>query len=271
MKPTPLSLLAALVLAASVARAEVPAKRAQRPAPADWAALAKLPDWSGVWVPDIQDQVRQVRGNPAPWTPEAGRRIAFLQAEEAAGRPRGLFTDCLPEGMPSWMLISHNALEVLFTPGRVTLLGESDGNRLRRIYTDGRGHPSDPDPSFHGDSVGRWEGDALVVDTVAVLPEALLALGEAVGVPNNGNLHVTERIRLIAPDVLADDLTITAPHVLTTPWKTTRLFRRSHGPGGDIVEGVCRQGDFAEGKDKDGAAVFVPLRQKDGNALPDAP
>ena len=64
-------------------------------------------------------------------------------AEEKAGRPPPIFVNCLPEAMPSWMLVTHNAMEILFTPGRVTMLGESDGNRLRRIYTDGRGHPND--------------------------------------------------------------------------------------------------------------------------------
>jgi hypothetical protein len=244
--------------------------RAQ-PAAGDWAALAKLPDWSGVWIPDRADQDAQENGNPPPWTPAAAAEIAALRAQEQAGQPRGLFTDCLPEGMPSWMLISHNAMEILFTPGRVTLLGESDGNRLRRIYTDGRAHPADPDPSFHGHSIGRWEGQTLMVDTVAVLPEALLAINEAVGIPTNGDLHVTERLHLASPDVLADDLTITAPHILTAPWKTTRLFKRQRGPLADITEGVCRQGDFSESKDKDGNAVFVPVRQQDGNALPPKP
>jgi hypothetical protein len=236
----------------------------------DWTAIAKLPDWSGAWVPDIPDQARQVRGNPAPWTPAAAKQIAFLQSEEQAGRPKGLFTDCLPEAMPSWMLITHNPLEVLYTPGRVTLLGESDSNRLRRIWTDGRGHPADPDPTFHGDSIGHWEGDTLVVDTVAILPEALIAISEAVGVPNNGDEHVVERIHLTAPDILADDLTITAPHVFTAPWKTTRLYKRFRGVGADFVEGVCRQGDFTESKDAQGNAVFVPVNQKDGNLLPPA-
>lgn len=239
-----------------------------QPKATEWTALAKLPDWSGAWVPDVQDQNAQVHGNPAPWTPAAAKQIAFLEAEEQAGRPRGLFTNCLPEGMPSWMLITHNPFEVLFTPGRVTILGESDSDRLRRIYTDGRGHPADPDPTFHGHSIGHWEGATLVVDTVGILPEVLIAVGEAVGIPNNGDVHVVERIHLTKPDVLADDLTITAPHVFTAPWKTTRLYTRVRGVGADFVEGVCRQGDFSEGKDKDGNAVWVLQNQRDGNTLP---
>jgi hypothetical protein len=83
-------------------------------------------------------QEAQVRTNSPPWTPKVSAQIIQMFAEEKAGHPRPLFVECLPEGMPSWMLITHNALEFLFTPGRVTVLGESDGNRLRRIYTDGR-------------------------------------------------------------------------------------------------------------------------------------
>ena len=237
------------------------------PTAGDWAALAKLPDWSGVWTPGISDQVRRIKADPVPWKPEVAAQVKALEAEEAAGRPKGLFVDCLPEAMPSWMLISHNAMEILFTPGRVTLLGESDGNRLRRIYTDGRGHPPDPDPTFHGHSIGHWEGQTLVVDTVGVLPETYLAVSEAVGIPNDGDLHVIERIHLAAPDVLHDELEIIAPRILTRPWKTTRFFYRQRARKYDIVEGVCLQGFFAERKDAHGNAAFVPLPHVDGNPV----
>jgi hypothetical protein len=230
-------------------------------------AQTKLPDWSGIWIPDVAGQSREEAVNVPPWTPRAAARIARQTADMNAGRPWGLFADCLPEGMPAWMLISHNAMEILFTPGRVTLLGESDGNRLRRIYTDGRSHPKDPDPSFHGDSVGHWDGDTLVVDTVAILPEALLAVSEAHGVPNGGDMHIVERLHVGGGDILFDDLEITAPHILTRPWTTTRRFQRQRGPTAEIEEGVCRQGDFTESKDADGFAVFSPLKNEGGNPV----
>lgn len=229
-------------------------------------AQASLPGWSGTWIPDIAGQNREERVNMPPWNPRAAARIAKQTADQEAGRPWPLFADCLPEGMPAWMLVSHNAMEILFTPGRVTLLGESDGNRLRRIHTDGRGHPKDPDPSFHGDSVGHWDGDTLVVDTIAVMPEALLAISEARGVPNDGDMHIVERLHA-AGDVLTDDLTITAPHILTRPWTTTRRFTRQRGPNAEIEEGVCRQGDFIESKDADGFSVFAPLKSEGGNPI----
>lgn len=239
------------------------------PKAADWAALARLPDWSGVWTPNISDQAARITSDPIPWNEAAAAQIARLEAAEQAGNPKGLFVNCLPEAMPSWMLITHNALEFLFTPGRVTILGEVDGNRLRRIYTDGRPHPADPDPTFHGHSIGHWEGKTLVVDTVAVLPETYIAPSEAVGLPNNGDMHIVERIHLTGPDTLRDDLEITAPHVLTRTWKTSRILFRQRARKYDIVEGVCLQGNYSEGVDSDGNAVFVPAEQTEGgNTLP---
>src|SRR5262249_1216184 len=105
------------------------------PAAKDWADLARLPDWSGVWNPKITDQDSQVHPNRPAWKPQYAAAIKHQLTEEKAGRPTPIVVNCLPQGMPAWMLISHNAMEILFTPGRVTILGESDGNRLRRIYT----------------------------------------------------------------------------------------------------------------------------------------
>ena len=137
------------------------------------------------------------------------------------------------------------------------MLGEGDGNRLRRIYTDGRAHPEDPDLSFHGHSIAHWEGETLVIDTVGIAPQAYIAISEAAGIPNNGDMHIVERIHLIKPDVMADDMEITAPKILTTTWKTTRLFRRYPERHYEITEGECQQEDLVPGKDKYGNDIFV--------------
>jgi hypothetical protein len=266
------SIRTALIAAAlACARLATPAadaadKDAVNPPPSaqDWHALSLLPDWSGVWTPVISDQVAQEKSNRPPWNAKIAKQIDHMYAEEAAGRPFPIIDHCFPTGMPSWMLITHNAFEVLFTPGRVTLLGEGDGNRLRRIYTDGRAHPADPDPSFHGHSIGHWEKDTLVVDTTALLPQAYLAVNEAVGVPNNGDMHIVERLHLQGPDTLADDLTITADKVLTKPWSTTRKYYRQRAQKFDIVEGVCEQGTYTDAVDKNGNAIFAPVKFHNG-------
>ncbi|WP_407157984.1 hypothetical protein [Bradyrhizobium sp. STM 3557] len=227
------------------------------------AALANPPDLSGVWLPDIRDQKRQETANMPPWKPEIVPQVQHLISEEKAGRPFLVLSHCLPHGMPSWMLMTHNAFELLTTPGRITMLGEVDGNRMRRIYLDGRQHPEDPDLTLFGHSVGHWEGDTLVVDTTAIVPQAFIAISEAVGIPNDGDMHVIERLHLTAPSELHDDLEITAPKVLSSTWKTTRIFRRYPDRHYEITEGECVQEGLTPGKDKNGHDIFVPNAQQD--------
>jgi hypothetical protein len=266
-----------LLLAASLCLSTSPvgalmAQDAERhvlnPAPTrrDWAALAKLPDWSGTWAPAPDDRAFPLGRNEPQWLPDVAKQVQQLKDDDAAGMPRNVYVNCLPEGMPSFPLMTVNALEFLFTPGRVTILGEFDGNRLRRIYTDGREHPSDPDLTFNGHSIGHWDGVTLVVDTVAILPEVYLPLGQAVAFPNNGDMHITERIHLVSVDRLIDELVVNAPHVLAQPWKISRSFVRGRERRFDILEASCRQGDFYEAKDDNGNSVFLPINHEEGGA-----
>jgi hypothetical protein len=238
------------------------------PTLADWTALAKLPDWSGTWNPDQRQQVQEITKNPTPWTPKAAAMIELQAAHAKAGHPDNLFINCLPEGMPSWMMIQHDSFEALFTPGRVTLLGESDGNRLRRIWTDGRKHSEDPDDTFFGESIGHWEGDTLVVDTIGVKPEAFIAPGEDSGVPNNGDMHIVERIHIVKPDTISDDMVITAPHVLTAPWSTQRIYYRQRAHKFDMVEGECLEDIYTPDVDKDGNHIFVERKLDQAIPIP---
>ena len=268
------AMLAMAVLVLCAPASAQPAAPAVSPAltAQDWAQVARLPELNGLWLPDPLDKAF-LSGPAGPaWTPRAAAEVAKMQAEDAAGRPRNIFINCLPEGMPSYLIMTLNALEILTTPGRVTWLGEFDPNRMRRIYTDGRGHPEDPDLTFNGHSVGRWEGEVLVVDTVALLPQVYLPLGQSVGVPNNGGMHLVERIRLTGPDTLQDELVIDAPKVLTAPWRVVRTFHRTRRRSDHIVEASCRRGDFTEAVDADGDAVFAAVAKDDGGALfADAP
>jgi len=237
--------------------------RQDRPA---WSALGRLPDWGGLWVPDRSDPKHAFgKGDPV-WTPAAAKQIEALTAADKAGKPVNIYVNCLPEGMPSFVIMTLNATEFLFTPGRVTILGEFDGNRLRRIYTDGRKHPADPDPTFNGHSIGHWEGETLVVDTIGILPQTFLPTGQAVALPNNGDMHIAERIHLLDPNTLSFELTVTAPHVLAAPWKISRSFKRQADRSAEIVEASCRQGDFLEKTDENGNAIFVPIPHQEGGA-----
>src|SRR6201996_8313460 len=110
-----LFILAAVLSAAVPAHAAEPAKKSvfnPPPTAQDWADLAKLPDWSGVWNPKITDQDRQARTNPPPWNEKVAKEAEKMWADEKAGRPKLIFYGCFPEAHPSWMLVTHNAMEI---------------------------------------------------------------------------------------------------------------------------------------------------------------
>lgn len=115
-------------------------------------------------------------------------------------------------------------IEFLFTPQRVTMLLEQ-GPTIRRIFTDGRGHSSDPDLSYAGESIGHWEGDTLVVDTTGITPKALLAPG----FNSSGQMHIVERIALADRTHLRIDTVVEDPVLLRAPWRYSRIYERSDG------------------------------------------
>jgi hypothetical protein len=125
-------------------------------------------------------------------------------------------------------------MEFLLTPGKVTIVIEAY-TQVRHIYTDGRKLPGDPDPRFHGTSVGRWEGDALVVETVGFSPLTQMARG----VPHGSNMKIVERFRLADPDTMTIETTITDPEVLTAPYTTNNTLRRHRD--WTIAEYICEE------------------------------
>ena len=273
-RTTPRPLLAALWLALaapSLAQAAGPAPNAAepvnpKPTRADWIAIADQPDLSGVWTPGPLDKYPPGNTTEPKWLPAIKPIYERLKQLDAEGKPQNIWVDCLPEGLPSSWTQTLNSLEFLPTPGRITILGELDGNRQRRVWIDGRPHPADPDPSFSGHSIGHWEGQTLVIDTIAFLPQVYISTAQGVGIPNNGDMHVVERITLTGPDSARVDLVVDAPHVLAEPWKASRTLIRHRERSFDLAESSCRQGDFLEGRDKDGLAIWVPLPKDDGGA-----
>jgi hypothetical protein len=125
-------------------------------------------------------------------------------------------------------------MEFLLTPGQVTILIEAY-NQIRHIYTDGRKLPEDPDPTFHGTSVGRWDGDTLVVDTVGFSPSTQIANG----VPHGDKMRILERFRLADPDTMTIETTVTDPDALTIPYTTSRTLRRHRD--WTLAEYICEE------------------------------
>ncbi len=110
-------------------------------------------------------------------------------------------------------------IQILETPGQVTMLNEQLTN-YRAIYLDAK-HETDPDPTFFGDSIGHWEGDTLVVDTIGLTTRTTL---DQPGMPHSEDLHVIERYRRTGDKTLELKVTIDDPKVFTVPWTTVTHF-----------------------------------------------
>ncbi|MET0282169.1 MAG: hypothetical protein ABW278_13755 [Steroidobacteraceae bacterium] len=220
--------------------AELPARSAAAFPQGRYAALDQLPDWGGVWVLN--------RGRPAgaaaPEQPRLkGEYLARYQAwQQQARANNGVAlkenSNCLPPGMPRMMGTGQYPIEFLFTPGRVTMQHEA-WMQTRAIFTDGRGHPADLEAGFFGHSVGHWEGDALVVDTVGIKTVTELETG----MRHSDKLRVAERIRLAPgdPDTLVVETTLTDPEALEAPYRRIYTFKRERD--WNLMEFVCAEND----------------------------
>ena len=219
-----------------------------------YAELERLPDWSGVWNPDwsllFSGGGRQAPAQPK-LTPEAQAQLdAFRKRQQEQGVDQTAQIRCIPPGMPAIMRQPY-PVEFIFSPGRVTMFAETY-SQARRIYTDGRALPEDPDFLFNGTSVGKWEGDTLVVDTVGFSP----LVGYIAGVPHGEKMHIRERIWLEKPDVLRVETTITDPGVLTEPYVQQLAYKKE--PTWEIREYVCEENNRLSA-DEGGANIDIEL------------
>jgi hypothetical protein len=173
------------------------------------------PDLSGIWEgPFVQDMSKNVRNQqgagPLPYTEWARARMAD-QVD--------LSVHCMPTGYTR----TTNApfpIEIVQRPDRVVFLYEMNNN-FHIIFTDGRGHPKDLEPTWAGHSIGKWEGDTLVVDTVGFNGRSQL---DTEGNPHSDALHVVEHFTRTDATHLAYDVTIEDPKAYTRPWKNVRTF-----------------------------------------------
>jgi hypothetical protein len=217
----------------------------------EYAKLASLPDWQGVWEP-LLFAAPGAAGGPKPpqLTPAYAPEYAAFQ-EKNRTTPGINFvssvSNCVPPGLPVIMQQPF-PIEFLFTPGRVSIITESY-SMVRRVYTDGSPLPPEPDPSFMGTSVGRWEGDTLLIDTVGLLPETSPLTGVT---GHSEKMRVSERIRLTEPDVLEITTTVDDPAVFVEPYTSIARYKRHRD--WKIMEYVCAQNnhDFLDEQGKPG-------------------
>jgi len=146
--------------------------------------------------------------------------------------------NCLPPGMPAMMGMAYG-MEIMQTDDKITFFSEHQ-DALRRVYLDGR-EPTEAvlaDATYAGYSTGRWEGDTLVVETVALTTKSFID-GSS---PHSDQMTVHERIRFIEPDVLEDRITVNDPIALEEPWQVTRTYRRATYPNDELREFACAEG-----------------------------
>ena len=209
-----------------------------------YSELNSLPDWGGVWT---VSWARPGSGGPPPAPPPKPElKGKYLEAYQAWRKTvvdnKGVVaksgSNCLPPGMPGIMTIPQYPYEFLFTPGRVTINQEA-WMQTRHIWTDGRPHSDDPEPGFHGESIGHWEGDTLVADTIGIKDSVPLSMGMG----HSDKIHVMERIHLVAgqPDTLVDEITVEDPEALVQPFHTTTTYKRDRY--GVLLEFVCDEND----------------------------
>ena len=165
-------------------------------------------------------------------------RAALAEARANGGVVRRTRSNCSPPGMPRIMRLAQYPYEFIFSPGRVTINQEA-WMQTRTIWTDGRAHNPDHDPSFMGDSIGHWEGNTLVVETVGISDELEIDTGFA----HSGKFRLVERIHLDPenPDVLVNEMWMDDPEALAEPFAVTVRYRRDRY--GKLIEFQCAEND----------------------------
>ncbi|MCZ6751500.1 MAG: hypothetical protein O7E51_06695 [Acidobacteria bacterium] len=219
------------------------------------------PDLSGTWVPGqvtggVFAGQSSGKGN-MELTKWGNDKFNWNRGPESANAPgayRGQVVrqdqdpvkHCYPLGLVRLGPPDHNGdsndgrapVEIIQTPGKVTVLYEYH-HEVRHIYTDGREHPKNLELTWNGHSIGRWDGDTLVVDTIGIREESWLDTG---GHEHSTQLHVVERFRRDDADHLELERTLTDPIALAKPFTTHIVLRLS--PDKDLDENVrvdCNQ------------------------------
>jgi hypothetical protein len=228
-----------------------PALLAQAPSQSGAASkqiAAHTPDLSGVWAqrrpPATADQywIYAFSLDEPPMTP-------WAEAQYKAAKPSfgphsfpieqtndPVYQGCFPPGVPR-IFLHPFPMEIVQAPGKVIMLFEYDQMR-REIYTDGRPHDTSVGPTWMGDSIGHWEGETLVVDTVGFNDKTWL---DRIGHPHTSELHLVEHIRRTDQDTLLDDITIEDPKAYTKAWTAHEYYELK--PGWKLLEQFCEDNE----------------------------
>jgi hypothetical protein len=227
-------LIVALAFAVAwVCSATASAQTKKSSAPSKAASTAHSHDLSGVWYADYPRPNSVIeRYWVYKFTQDEPPMTAWGQAQfDAAKTSFGphafplketndpIYHTCTPPGYPR-VLLHPFPFQIIQTPGEIVMLFEYDSIR-HQIFTDGRPHDATLGPQWMGDSIGHWEGDTLVTDTVNFNDKTWI---DRMGHPHTEQLRVVERIRRVDHDHLVDDLTFEDPKAYTKPWSGQLKF-----------------------------------------------
>jgi hypothetical protein len=204
--------------------------------PAATHAAASSQDISGVWF--IDQYRRTILPNEDPPFQAAAEAVFKQRIYDNTHHDPDVAIDpterCIPPGIPRTMFQPF-PWEIVRTRDRVIMIFEYQ-SLVRQIFTDGRKHPEDLEPTYMGNSIGKWEGDTLVIDTIGFNDKTWL---DPMGLPHSDAMRVTERLRRVDHDTLEDVYTIDDPKTYTKPWTATRTFKLK--PDWQIQEYVCAE------------------------------
>jgi hypothetical protein len=169
----------------------------------------------------------------SPLLPASAEILQQHGKHDAADLP---YTKCLPGGVPLSETLPF-PFKIVQSPGLTLIIHESDST-VRQIYTDGRGHTTDPQPTWMGYSIGHWDGGTLLVDTIGFNDLSWL---DATGTPHGFALHTVERMHRRDFGHLDVQVTLEDPQMYAKPFTiqySARLLADS-----DIQENVCGENE----------------------------
>jgi len=180
----------------------------------------------------------RVHIDQVPLQPWARELTNYRQELSLASEP---YTRCKPAGGPR-QFMSPYGLEIVDMPELklVFIFNISNAMSYRRIYLDGRSHPKDVAPTYLGHSVGRWDGDTLVIDSVGFSENAWMNRD---GLPHTSLLHLVERLTRVNFETLNYEVTIDDPGAYTAPW--TSGYTKRWSPNIEPFEYVCQENNYA--------------------------
>jgi len=198
-------------------------------------------DLTGNWFIDVTENPNAWRFGP-PYPKLTAAAQVHFDASQVAAKEGKVYRDdigqCWPAGLPL-IMTRYWPMAMIQIPTAIYMVS-GFMNSLRIVYLDGRSH-TDPDiivRTFNGESIGRWEGDALVVDTVGFRGDHHWLDQGGASIPAGEQLHIVERIRLINDrKQLEIEYTMTDPEYWEGEWKSTKRFNRVNDE--DIQEVSC--------------------------------